>query len=121
MRNMPTSIKRRKQSTETGRSIDDNSFTSEGNLRNSPAEKKADLSRKKNNSIVKTASKVKRQQNPIKADDSPAEIPLKAMLNYVIQENEMLLDEFSVTQRELRKLKTERRLLLDVLVKKNGL
>ncbi|KAI8645299.1 hypothetical protein BD408DRAFT_412114 [Parasitella parasitica] len=42
----------------------------------------------------------------------------KAQLLYITRENEMLCDEWSSTEKVLKKLKTERKVLLDALVKK---
>ncbi|CEP12903.1 hypothetical protein [Parasitella parasitica] len=42
----------------------------------------------------------------------------KAQLQYVTRENEMLCDEWASTEKILKKLKTERKVLLDALVKK---
>lgn len=42
----------------------------------------------------------------------------RAQLEYILRENEMLCDEWSNTEKKLKRLKTERRVLLDVLVKK---
>ncbi|CAM0135378.1 unnamed protein product [Umbelopsis sp. WA50703] len=39
----------------------------------------------------------------------------KAKLSYITQENEMLNDEYSEIEKKLRRLRTERRVLLDVL------
>ncbi|KAI9336242.1 hypothetical protein BD770DRAFT_401759 [Pilaira anomala] len=43
----------------------------------------------------------------------------KAQLNYILRENEMLCDEWASTEKKLKRLKTERRVLLDALVKRN--
>jgi hypothetical protein len=42
----------------------------------------------------------------------------KAQLQYILRENEMLCDEWTNTEKKLKRLKTERRILLDALVKK---
>lgn len=42
----------------------------------------------------------------------------KAQLQYISRENEMLCDEWASTEKVLKKLKTERKVLLDALVKK---
>ncbi|GAN10019.1 hypothetical protein MAM1_0313d09553 [Mucor ambiguus] len=42
----------------------------------------------------------------------------KAQLQYISRENEMLCDEWASTEKILKKLKTERKVLLDALVKK---
>ncbi|KAF1800192.1 hypothetical protein V8B55DRAFT_1545215 [Mucor lusitanicus] len=42
----------------------------------------------------------------------------KAQLQYIARENEMLCDEWASTEKILKKLKTERKVLLDALVKK---
>lgn len=42
----------------------------------------------------------------------------KAQLQYIARENEMLCDEWASTEKTLKKLKTERKVLLDALVKK---
>ena len=42
----------------------------------------------------------------------------KAQLQYILRENEMLCDEWSTTEAKLKKLQTERRVLLDALVKR---
>lgn len=40
----------------------------------------------------------------------------KAQLAYILRENEMLQDEYEVTQKKLKRMKTERRVLLDALM-----
>ncbi|CEP19033.1 hypothetical protein [Parasitella parasitica] len=40
----------------------------------------------------------------------------KAQLAYILRENEMLQDEYQIVQRKLKRLKTERRVLLDALM-----
>ena len=42
----------------------------------------------------------------------------KAQFQYISRENEMLCDEWASTEKVLKKLKTERKVLLDALVKK---
>jgi hypothetical protein len=42
----------------------------------------------------------------------------KAQLNYILRENEMLCDEWANTEKKLKRLRTERRVLLDALVKR---
>lgn len=42
----------------------------------------------------------------------------KAQLNYILRENEMLCDEWATTEKKLKRLRTERRVLLDALVKR---
>jgi hypothetical protein len=42
----------------------------------------------------------------------------KAQLHYILRENEMLCDEWANTEKKLKRLKTERRILLDALIKK---
>ncbi|KAF1807439.1 C2H2-type zinc finger transcription factor [Mucor lusitanicus] len=40
----------------------------------------------------------------------------KAQLAYILRENEMLQDEYEITQKKLKRMKTERRVLLDALM-----
>lgn len=40
----------------------------------------------------------------------------KAQLAYILRENEMLQDEYEATQKKLKRMKTERRVLLDALM-----
>jgi hypothetical protein len=40
----------------------------------------------------------------------------KAQLHYILRENEMLRDEYEITQKKLKRMKTERRVLLDALM-----
>lgn len=42
----------------------------------------------------------------------------KAQLNYILRENEMLVDEWTSTEKKLKRLRTERRVLLDALVRR---
>lgn len=42
----------------------------------------------------------------------------KAQLNYILRENEMLCDEWANTEKKLKRLRTERRVLLDALIKR---
>ena len=42
----------------------------------------------------------------------------KAQLHYILRENEMLRDEYETTQKKLKRMKTERRVLLDALMTK---
>ncbi|KAL0095070.1 C2H2-type zinc finger transcription factor [Phycomyces blakesleeanus] len=44
----------------------------------------------------------------------------KAKLQYIVRENEMLNDELMIAQKKLRRLETERRVLLDVLMSTDG-
>lgn len=43
----------------------------------------------------------------------------KAQLNYILRENEMLCDEWANTEKKLKRLRTERRVLLDALIKRD--
>jgi superoxide dismutase len=42
----------------------------------------------------------------------------KQKLKYILRENEMLCDEWTTTEKKLKRLRTERRVLLDALVKR---
>ncbi|KAI9261959.1 hypothetical protein EDC94DRAFT_609362 [Helicostylum pulchrum] len=62
----------------------------------------------------------KLKSNHIKKDSIMEQYKLaKAQLNYILRENEMLCDEWALTEKKLKRLKTERRVLLDALVKRN--
>lgn len=40
----------------------------------------------------------------------------KAQLSYILRENEMLQDEFDIAQKKLKRMRTERRVLLDAVM-----
>ncbi|KAG2200373.1 hypothetical protein INT47_002287 [Mucor saturninus] len=58
-------------------------------------------------------------KNKVKKDSMMDQYKLaKAQLNYILRENEMLCDEWATTEKKLKRLRTERRVLLDALVKR---
>lgn len=44
----------------------------------------------------------------------------KAKLRYILRENEMLTDEWQSTQKKLKRLQTERKVLLEALMEASG-
>lgn len=69
--------------------------------------------------VVIPRTTIAKVNKPVKKDSVMDQYKLaKAQLNYILRENEMLCDEWASTEKKLKRLRTERRVLLDALVKR---
>ncbi|KAI9008808.1 hypothetical protein CLU79DRAFT_849425 [Phycomyces nitens] len=98
-----------------------------------PAAKSGSTHKKPLNSQLKASKGLEDDAAPKKRRQTPEELGpnedlpslndytlAKAKLQYIVRENEMLNDEWVIARKKLKRLETERRVLLDVLMAADG-
>jgi hypothetical protein len=111
---VPTSIKRKRKIIELQSRHNDQLSDDSDDLQDLPLLLDRDNIPKLKTTTATTTTKSKKENNSIKDQYKLA----KAQLNYILRENEMLCDEWSTTEKKLKRLRTERRVLLDALVRR---